>query len=168
MLRKTGAKKMKVLIVDDEQDILDSIGRILHPTKYDFNSTNDPLHAIELIRDDFYDAMILDVKMYPIDGITLLKRIREFNNSIYVILITAYEEYSILEEAVNLHIYSFIKKPIEVKKLINILREIEIKKKVLKHKEDEFAKIKINYDRLKKNFEKFSSGREDFKKKFSK
>ena len=59
-------KDFKILVVDDEQGIIDSLAIFLN--HYNFKGVTDPLEAIELVRNEHFDLMILDFLMMPIHG----------------------------------------------------------------------------------------------------
>ena len=57
---------------------------------YNVDIENDPLRAIERIKRDHYDILLLDFLMRPINGREVVKEIRKFNNDIYIILLTGH------------------------------------------------------------------------------
>jgi DNA-binding NtrC family response regulator len=82
----------KILIVDDEQGIIDSLSVVLKRSGYQFVGLTDPLEAIEKVREEKYDLLILDYLMYPIHGDKVVERIREFNNELYILLLTGHKD----------------------------------------------------------------------------
>jgi len=117
---------MKILIIDDDANTLENLKNILIPAGYEIMTTNEPENAFELFKNEFFDVVILDLKMYPVDGLTLLKLFRENNYTTYVIIITGFEEMPALEMVDKLKIQAILKKPLNIKILINELKEIEI------------------------------------------
>ncbi|UWG97074.1 DUF3369 domain-containing protein [Dehalobacter sp. DCM] len=81
-----------ILIVDDEQGIIDSLSVVLKRSGYQFTGVTDPLAAIEKIRNENYDLLILDYLMYPIHGDAVVERIREFNRELYILLLTGHKD----------------------------------------------------------------------------
>ena len=71
----------KILVVDDEQGIIDSLSIFLN--KYYFKGMTDPLAAIELLKQEHFDLLILDFLMSPIHGDQVVEEIRKFNKDIY-------------------------------------------------------------------------------------
>jgi CheY-like chemotaxis protein len=82
----------KVLVVDDEIGIIDTLSVVLKRNGYDFTGIVDPLEAIERVRMENFDLMILDYLMYPIHGDKVVQRIREFNKEIYILLLTGHKD----------------------------------------------------------------------------
>lgn len=91
--RKRGAlSEYKILILDDEIGIIDSVAVMLRRSGYHFTGVTDPLEAIERLRTEHYDMLILDYLMQPIHGDQVVERIREFNSSLYILLLTGHKD----------------------------------------------------------------------------
>lgn len=80
----------KILVVDDEQGIIDSLAIFLN--HYNFRGVTDPLEAIELVRNEHFDLMILDFLMMPIHGDQVVEEIRKFNKNLYILLLTGHKD----------------------------------------------------------------------------
>ena len=80
----------KILVVDDEQGIIDSLAIFLN--HYNFKGVTDPLEAIELVRNEHFDLMILDFLMMPIHGDQVVEEIRKFNKNLYILLLTGHKD----------------------------------------------------------------------------
>ena len=80
----------KILVVDDEQGIIDSLQIFLN--HYNFKGVTDPLEAIELVRNEHFDLMILDFLMMPIHGDQVVEEIRKFNKNLYILLLTGHKD----------------------------------------------------------------------------
>ncbi|MCX7774430.1 MAG: DUF3369 domain-containing protein, partial [Clostridia bacterium] len=83
---------IKVLVVDDEPGIIESLSIILKRSGYDFEGVTNPLEAIDRIKRGHYDLMILDYLMTPIHGDEVVKRIRDFNSDLYILLLTGHKD----------------------------------------------------------------------------
>lgn len=81
---------IKLLIVDDEKDITDSLERYFRLEGYEVFATNDPLKAMELIDKNNIKIVISDIVMPGLNGVDLLRNIKESNGIIQVIMITGY------------------------------------------------------------------------------
>ena len=81
-----------ILIVDDEEGVIRSIEVLLKRTGYHHTGITDPLEAIEKVRTGDYDLLILDYIMEPIHGDKVVAKIREFNNEIYILLLTGHKD----------------------------------------------------------------------------
>lgn len=82
----------KIIVVDDEIGIVDSLSIFLKKSGYDFTGVTDPLEAIELIKKEHFDLMILDFIMSPIHGDQVVEEIRKFNKELYILLLTGHKD----------------------------------------------------------------------------
>lgn len=80
---------MRILIAEDEHDLNDLIAQRLTKEHYSVDSCYDGEEAIDYIRMADYDAIILDIMMPKIDGLTVLRILRENGNNVAVLLLTA-------------------------------------------------------------------------------
>ena len=83
---------IKVLIVDDEIGIIDSLSIFLKRYGYSFTGVTDPLEAIEKVKTEKFDLMILDFIMTPIHGDKVVEEIRKFNKELYILLLTGHKD----------------------------------------------------------------------------
>lgn len=81
---------IKLLIIDDEKDITDSLERYFRLEGYQVFTTNDPLQATELIDKNNIKVVISDIVMPGLNGVDLLRNIKESNGIVQVIMITGY------------------------------------------------------------------------------
>lgn len=82
----------KIIVVDDEQGIVDSLSIFLKRSGYDFTGLTNPLEAIERVRNELFDMMILDFMMDPIHGDEVVEEIRKFNKDLYILLLTGHKD----------------------------------------------------------------------------
>ena len=82
----------KILAVDDEEGIVDSLSIFLKRTGYEFTGVTDPLEAIEKVKNEHFDLMILDFIMEPIHGDKVVEEIRKFNKELYILLLTGHKD----------------------------------------------------------------------------
>lgn len=82
----------KIIVVDDEQGIVDSLYIFLKRSGYDFTGLTNPLEAIERVRNEHFDMMILDFMMDPIHGDEVVEEIRKFNKDLYILLLTGHKD----------------------------------------------------------------------------
>jgi DNA-binding NtrC family response regulator len=109
----------KLLIVDDEPDMLKLLSMIIKAnTAYEFATTNNPLEALEMAKGGGYDLLLTDLKMPGLDGIELLNAVREFDQEIPIIIITAYATAESAAEAMDKNAFDFITKPFRKEQVI--------------------------------------------------
>ena len=82
----------KIIAVDDEMGIVDSLSIFLKRSGYDFTGVTDPLEAIERVKQEHFDLMILDFIMEPIHGDKVVEEIRKFNKELYILLLTGHKD----------------------------------------------------------------------------
>ena len=76
----------KIIVVDDEQGIIDALTISLN--RYHVVGFTNPLDAIEAVKKEHFDLMLLDFLMMPLHGDQVVEEIRKFNQSLYILLLT--------------------------------------------------------------------------------
>jgi len=126
----------RILVVDDELDMLALLAMIIsEKTDHKVTTTNNPLEVIQFVLEGGYDLIITDLKMPTMDGIELIGEIRNIDQYIPILVITAYGSIESAEEAITKGAYDYITKPFRKEQiLIAIDRALEWKnmKKELK------------------------------------
>ncbi len=89
---QTENKEYKIIAVDDEQGIVDSLSIFLKRTGYHFKGVTDPVEAVELVKNEHFDLMILDFIMTPYHGDQVVEEIRKFNKDLYILLLTGHKD----------------------------------------------------------------------------
>jgi len=82
----------KIIVLDDEIGIIDSLSVVLKRSGYDITGTTSPMDAIEMIRDGNFDLLILDFLMQPINGDKVVSKIREYNDELYILMLTGQKD----------------------------------------------------------------------------
>ena len=85
-------RNYKIIAVDDEEGIIDSLSIFLKRTGYDFTGVTDPQEAIERVKNEHFDLMILDFIMTPFHGDQVVEEIRKFNKDLYILLLTGHKD----------------------------------------------------------------------------
>ena len=88
----TSNSQYKILAVDDEIGIVDSLSIFLKRSGYSFTGITDPSEAIERIRSEHFDLLLLDFIMTPLHGDQVVEEIRKFNKDLYIILLTGHKD----------------------------------------------------------------------------
>jgi DNA-binding NtrC family response regulator len=109
--------KGRILIVDDEQIILRSCQRILSDAKYKIDVAQDGLTALGKINEYDYDVLILDIMMPKMDGIEVLRRVKEARPDIDIIMITGLHDIETAVHAMKLGALDYLPKPFEPEEL---------------------------------------------------
>lgn len=121
----------KILLVDDEASILSVLSVLLKAEGYEVVPVDNGEKALELIKATPFDLMISDIRMRPIDGISLLKSAREQRPSMSVLMITGYGTIETAVESLKYGAFDYVTKPFKVDELlITVQRAIEYNKTI--------------------------------------
>ena len=85
-------KPYKIIAVDDEKGIIDSLSVFLKRSGYTLVGLTDPYEAIERVKNEHFDLMLLDFIMTPIHGDKVVEEIRKFNENLYILLLTGHKD----------------------------------------------------------------------------
>ncbi|MFQ5706377.1 MAG: sigma-54-dependent transcriptional regulator [bacterium] len=142
------SSKNSILIVDDERDMRWALAQILTAQDYKTFEANSGEEALRMVQDRVPDVILLD-KMMPgsMDGIETLKRIKELESSVPIIILTACGEVKTAVEAVKLGAYDYITKPFDEDELILTIHRA-IKNHQLLHEVHSLRKQLENRDSL--------------------
>ena len=109
----------KILIVDDEPDMLKLLSMILREkTSYEITTTNNPMEAIELVKQGGFDLVISDLKMPVLDGMEIIDAVKKIDEDIPVIIITAFASVESASEAIQKGGFDFITKPFRKEQIL--------------------------------------------------
>lgn len=108
---------MKVFLLEDEKMLQSAIAEYLTQTGYLVHMGEDGLEAYEMIRQDGYDLLILDINTPSLNGLALLEKLQ--NDKIYIptIFISAITQIEQISKAYELGCYDYLKKPFHLKEL---------------------------------------------------
>ncbi len=105
----------RVLIVDDEDTILNGLQHIIHWDDYGLEiqaTAHDGLEAWAILQRQPFDILITDIRMVEMDGLTLLRRVNEAKLPVKSIVISGYDDFNYIKEALRLGIENYLLKPI--------------------------------------------------------
>jgi len=107
----------RILIVDDEKAIRWSLGEALANVGYEVDEAPNGAAGIKKFEEDPADCVILDLKLPDIDGIKVLKRLKEMDGDLPIVMMTAYGEVETAVGAIKAGAYDFIQKPFQLEKM---------------------------------------------------
>jgi DNA-binding NtrC family response regulator len=116
-------KKTSILIVDDDIGMIETLSDILLDMEYDVASSNDGYKAIDMIKEKKYDFALMDIKMPGINGVETFKEIHRIRPETKVIMMTAYSVEELIKEALEGGAFNIIYKPLDIKKIIDIIEK---------------------------------------------
>ncbi len=109
----------KILLVDDEKDMLLLLERIISEERdHELSSETNPLRALELFKKDDFDLVITDLKMPKMDGITLLHELKGLRPDVAVVVITAYATIETAVEAIQKGAFDYVTKPFRRERIL--------------------------------------------------
>ncbi|RMH85631.1 MAG: sigma-54-dependent Fis family transcriptional regulator [Calditrichaeota bacterium] len=124
MMKKIG----RVMVVDDEENIREVLSSYLDSLGYEVVTANDGQDALEKFEPGTYDLVISDLLMPNIDGLELLKRVREKDRDVIFLMITGYPSIETAVEAIKKGAYDYITKPFHMEDVkLRIERSFEKK-----------------------------------------
>jgi len=126
-----GTVKAKILVIDDETIVHESCNRILTEEGYTIDSAFTGQEGFTKIEEGSYDLVITDLKMPGISGMEALKKIKEDNPNIGIIMITGYSTAETAVEAMKLGAFDYLPKPFTPDELITVVGKALEKKRVL-------------------------------------
>jgi diguanylate cyclase (GGDEF)-like protein len=118
-------QSIKVLYVEDELDIQKITSDVLNSVCKEVICAANGLEALELFDSEGdFDIIVTDINMPKMDGISLIKKIRERDNSFPITITTAHTEVHFLQEAIDLGVNGYTLKPIDLKKLMKTVAKV--------------------------------------------
>ena len=118
---------MKILIVDDDIELVKAVKSTLSSVGHDIQSTNEPRDGLKLIREQNHDLVFLDLSMPEFSGIDIIKNLAEDDTikekKIVVMTASAVNEEE-LKNLVDLGVHSVLRKPVDIDTLLEKIEEI--------------------------------------------
>lgn len=118
---------MKILLVDDEPDYLNTLTRYLTKKGYEVETATNGQHGWDVFSQSPYlfDVILTDVKMPLLDGVGFLKRVRQKGHSIPAIIMAGHTDYEDTSEIGDLELFDILRKPFKLKALLSLLSQLE-------------------------------------------
>lgn len=114
----------KILVIDDEPIIMVSCERTLTPEGYEVKSVSSGREGIKLLEKEPFALILLDIKMPDMDGIEVLKRIKEMSPETKVIMITGYSTVETAVKSLKIGAFNYIEKPFTPETLLTAVKEV--------------------------------------------
>ena len=118
--------KKKILIVDDEEDITFIFKIILEDANYKVDTFNDPIEALSNYKKNYYDLILLDLKLPSISGTELYNRILDMDGNTRICFLTSSEQISLFNKNENVvpKDITVIQKPIENRVFVQKIKDL--------------------------------------------
>ena len=111
----------KILVVDDEKAICDSLKKFLIMLGHDVTAVQNGKDALEFIRNGKFDIVFLDIRMPEMDGIQVIKEIKKIDERVGIVMTTAVKEDKVALECMKLGAYDYITKPFDLNHMENVI-----------------------------------------------
>lgn len=112
----------KILVIDDERAIRNTLKDVLEYEKYEVDLAEDGPKGLEMYAANTYDVVLCDIKMAKMDGIEVLSKIAETSRDIPVIMISGHGNIDTAVEAIKKGAYDFLEKPLDLNRLLITIR----------------------------------------------
>lgn len=116
----------KVLCLEDEPGILKNITQTLQLFFGEVVAVKDGIEALDEAMTNLYDVLIFDIEVPHIDGLEIIKKIREINHKIPIIILSSHVEQEYLWRAVELKITRYLQKPYDKEKFLKALEDVSL------------------------------------------
>lgn len=114
----------KILVVDDEENVSALIKKVLIKEGFQVEAFNDPILALAYLENNYTDIIISDIRMPQMNGLDFLKKARELDNNIKMLLITAFATVDTAIDALRLGACDYITKPFNLEDIIQTVQKI--------------------------------------------
>lgn len=135
----------KILVVDDQPSIRETLKILLDEQGYDVHITEDGEGALELVKNIAFDIVITDLRMPKIDGVKLLETIKDIDSSIEVIVISAYADIKNAVKAIKMGAFDYLQKSFSPDELIITVEKALERKRLLEENRSLQAKLKRKF-----------------------
>ena len=116
--------RRKILVVDDDKDLREVMTEVLETAGYQAISASNGANGVRLNEQENPDIIVLDLCMPGMDGIETLRRIREQDREVGVIILTANGSSETVREAVGLAASEYLSKPFENRELVGLIGDL--------------------------------------------
>lgn len=135
---------MKLLLAEDEKDLAEALEVMLKHNHYSVDTVHNGQDALDYLLLDDYDGAILDVMMPKMDGITVVKKLREAKKNTPVLMLTAKAEIEDKVEGLDSGADDYLTKPFATKELLARVRSMTRRQATFTSNELEFGNVKLN------------------------
>lgn len=115
----TETQAKRILIVDDEIEIRDSLSVILEDCGYESITAKSGVEAMEKMKENEFDLVVTDIRMPRMGGLDVIEKLRDLDNDVPVLIITAYVYREMAVRAMQMGANGYLLKPIDFDELIH-------------------------------------------------
>lgn len=116
------SKKIKLLLVDDEENFINTLAERMKMRDMGSDVAHDGETALEMVKDEAPDVMVLDLRMPGIDGVEVLRKVKKAHPQVQVIILTGHGSEQDQEVCMQLGAYEYHKKPVDIDRLVTSIK----------------------------------------------
>ncbi|MEI6128273.1 MAG: sigma-54 dependent transcriptional regulator, partial [Pseudomonadota bacterium] len=124
-------KNPVILLVDDEDSIVASLRGGLEDDGYIVITASDGMKALDIVKSNAVDMVFLDIWLPGMDGLEILKAIKEFDGAIEVVIMTGHGTVNTAVQAVKQGAFDFLEKPFSLDTVLDIIKKIKEKRQAV-------------------------------------
>lgn len=125
------ADQTSVLVVDDNEDLLETFSLILKRHGFNIDTAENGVSAVNKFKMHHFDVIVMDIVMPEMNGVEAFRKIREMSPGAAVILMTAYSEEELIQIAQDEGAHCIVHKPIRIDQLIELIKEAALDQPIL-------------------------------------
>ena len=133
-------RTISILIIDDDEDICEYMELLLTQSGYDVVTETSPTRGLELLREDEFHVVVLDIMMPELNGMEVLEEIRSFDSDIAIIIFTGFPSVDTAVTSMKYDVSDYIKKPFDVDEFNATLEKILREKGLLTDPEEQLLR----------------------------
>lgn len=114
---------MRILVVDDEKEFLSLIEKRLSRRRMEVRTADSGQAALEIVRAERFDAVVMDVRMPGMDGLETLRQMKQIAPALPVLLLTGHASLGVAVNGMELGAFDYMLKPVAINELLMKLEE---------------------------------------------
>lgn len=121
------SEKLRILVVDDNEEFCQNLADIMEMKGHRVATAQDGFKAIDLVKRDSFDLVLMDVKMPVMNGVETFKKVKEIAPLLPVVMVTAYQVEELIRDALREGAFGCLNKPLDFHKLFEIIEDVRAK-----------------------------------------
>lgn len=121
------SEKLRILVVDDNEEFCQNLADIMEMKGYRVATAQDGFKAIDMVKQDSFDLVLMDVKMPVMNGVETFKKIKQIAPLLPAIMVTAYQVEELIRDALREGAFGCLNKPLDFPKLFETIEDVRAK-----------------------------------------
>ena len=143
----------RILIVDDDESSRRTLKLIFKKKNYELEAVGTGREAIEKVNERFYNLALLDIKLPDMEGVELIKPLKELHPEMVVIMVTAYASMETAVRALNEGASAYINKPLNIEEVLTTIDNVLEKQRLIAEKREAEYALRESEERFRLMFE---------------